>query len=965
MPSTLEFLQAVLPFSGDYCAVTIINKKAKQRFFNTVEELADFVTKTDKLLDGDAALYHGCAAYIANDRTKQRAIRSLWLDIDVGPDKPYADLEEALKHVREFVTHAGLPNPILVCSGNGVHVYWPLDVELSVEQWTPLAQALKAACQKFGLRAGPERTADRASILRPPGTTHRKGKPPRPVVCGPLAGPYKLEAFNGLHASSNHREHIVLIRSGSSRNNNAPLADYLNVHSPEPIDFDKLSKDCAQVGSFRSTRGNISEPIWYAVLGVFGFAYDGDRVAHEWSSGHPNYSFNETQGKLDRVKQLSGPTTCEKIKSLNPTLCEGCTFGSSTPLEAGRTLSPVLRPGIHTEDKKGTETPQEDNVVLEGMAIEGHPEYQFKKGGLYHVTSQTKGTKGPPAEVKLSDQPIRISAVHVGEIEREKYFYHFQHYKPHNGWHDVIVKPSEVHGQTMSATLANHGMVIHDPVRFHMYIKDSVDSLNRKRRAEMSYQQFGWKEGGKFLFGDRLYGPNGCEPAAIHQGLKFRSQWLKPAPGGSLLGWKDAVDNLMGRGSEGMSLTVLASFASVLMPFFDAQEGGAALNLMTRHSGAGKTTALSGALTVWTSDPRALELISIDTKVSKALSLGALCNIPCIYDEFDNKDPDAVHEFFTMFTSGRDKMRGNADATVTLNAASWRMLFITASNASIQDTIMSTGRSEAPAMRVLELPVESSGTMKPSELMDIAKKLYANGGWAGEAFISYLVQPGVVEWVRDKLSELLDEITERGGFKKEHRFWVRALAAIGCAALIVEELGLVSFNTHRIMEWALEHFGQNSKTLKAEPVSMIEHLSAYLNASIGETLIMPGEAEGRRLFAPIGAVPKYRVNIRIEVKNEICYLAIQPLRKWLEANAGGGYTELLRELFKAHMLKDAAIPKTLTVGTEMSSGQVKCVMFDIGHPKFTGFMREVKQEAKHTAIIRKLIDGPRGTRPVK
>ena len=953
MPTTLEFLQAILPPTGQYCAVTIVNGHAKQHFFSTIENLAEGVRLADKQLEGtNGAIYHGCSSYSGASRSQQSVelIKSFWLDIDTGDGKPYSDLETAISRLRDFVVHYSLPDPILVCSGTGLHVYWRLEEAVTRETWQPIAQALKDACHTFGLGAGPERTADAASILRPPGSTHRKGNP-RPVVCGPLSPPVKLEVFNGLLAGRSNSApsavHTTLIRNGRVyRSKSTLLADCSNIYAPEAIDFEKLTEQCGQFRTFRDTAGNISEPLWYALLGVLGFTYDGAKKAHEWSSGHPKYSFQETEGRLKRVKELSGPTTCAHIKGINPSGCVGCAFGSSTPLDAGRrtysdSISEQSIPASSEASMVETSLPQ--------FAVEGYSQWQYKDGGLYwcHEDITKKAV-----EVKLSSFPVRISSVHVGEINHDQYYYHFQHYKPHGGWKDLIVRPSHVHGQSMVSAMADLGIVVHDPVKFNLYIKDSVDSINKKHDAEMSYEQFGWK-GDKFLYGDQLYDADGAETAAISPELRLRSQWLRPARGGSLAGWKQAVDNLMGRGSEGMSFTVLASFASVLMPFFEANEGGAVINLMTRHSGAGKTTALSGAMTVWATDPRALELISIDTKVSQGVSLGALCNLPCIYDEFDNKDPEKVREFMVMFTSGRDKLRGNSDATLIHTASSWRMMLLTASNASIADTISSLGRSDAPAMRVLELPVESSGTMKPSELVELSKQLYANAGHAGEAFVRYLVQPDVTDWVREKLRELLDEIYEKCGFQKEHRFWARALAAIGCAALIVEELGLISFSTDRIMKWALDHFSQGAKERVAEPRSMLEHLAAYLNESIGSTLTMPGPSEGRKLFAIVGEKPKSRIHVRIELKGSTCYVEEAPLRKWLEQNAGGGYAELVRDLRRYHMLIGDRVAKTLSAGTEIESGQVRCMVFDIGHPKFSGVIREVEKTVGHPINLRR------------
>src|SRR6185312_6408870 len=706
--------QAILPSSGRYCATVIVNKRSKQYFYSSVKDLAESALSLDRQLEGtDGAVYHGCASYADDKRTQStvNAVRSFWLDIDTGPGKPYADLETAIQRLRDFIAHYRLPDPTLVCSGTGLHVYWRLEEAITREAWQPIAQALKNACHTFGLEAGPERTADCASILRPPGSTHRKGTA-RPVICGPLSPPVSLEAFDGLGSYQTNigreRSSVSLVRNGRRyRAITSLLSDCSNIYAPEAINFDVLAEGCAQIRQLRDNNtiyGNVYEPMWYALLGVLGFCYNGNETAHKWSSVHPNYDKTLTEKQLKRVKELSGPTTCAHIKGINPSGCIGCSFGSSTPLEAGRSRTDFR------ETDATSAAPSSMETSLPDFAIEGLSQWQFKHGGLYYCVQETNKA---PLDVKVASFPVRISSIHTGEINKDKHYYVFQHRTPQGGWKDVIIKPSQVYGQAVVGTMADLGVDVRDPIKFQLYVKDSVEYIKQKRKMETSYEQFGWK-GDKFLYGERLYGPEGWEHVALAPTLRQRAQWLCPTPGGSLEGWKQAVDNLMGRGSEGMSFTVLASFASVLMPLFDVDEGGAVINLMTRHSGAGKTTSLCGARSVWAADPRALELVNIDTRVSKAISLGMLCNLPCLYDEFDTKDPYVVRDFMEMFTSGRDKMRGAADATIIQNAASWRMLLIAANNSSIQESIVSYGKSEAPALRVLEFPVESSGTLKPS-----------------------------------------------------------------------------------------------------------------------------------------------------------------------------------------------------------------------------------------------------------
>ena len=85
-----------------------------------------------------------------------------------------------------------------------------------------------------------------------------------------------------------------------------------------------IANSCEQVRTLRDSKGKVTEPLWYACLGVLAFAEDGEQYAHEWSSGDARYTEEETQGRLDRARQLSGATTCRRFHELKYEVCERC-----------------------------------------------------------------------------------------------------------------------------------------------------------------------------------------------------------------------------------------------------------------------------------------------------------------------------------------------------------------------------------------------------------------------------------------------------------------------------------------------------------------------------------------------------------------------------------------------------------------------------------------------------------------
>jgi hypothetical protein len=150
----LQFLRLILPDRGYYVAwIKTSDGQKYNRFASTVEELWTVIKEADGA--GHAA-YHACASFreAKHDprgtlqsqrrfgRTKHNSLggKSLWLDVDAGPGKPYPDCLSAEHAVARFCEATGLPAPVCVHSGLGLHVYWPLQHVLDPEIWERYAR---------------------------------------------------------------------------------------------------------------------------------------------------------------------------------------------------------------------------------------------------------------------------------------------------------------------------------------------------------------------------------------------------------------------------------------------------------------------------------------------------------------------------------------------------------------------------------------------------------------------------------------------------------------------------------------------------------------------------------------------------------------------------------------------------------------------------------------------------------
>jgi hypothetical protein len=353
----IRFLRLVLPEEGRglYCAAIKMQKGLRHIFVETIDELLSVIEEADR--DGHT-VYHALAVFKDNSSRKQKnavGAKAFWLDIDAGRKKPYPNWQAAADAVKGLCVANNLPLPVIVISGYGLHVYWPLQTTLDPATWKRYASGLKNLCTKHDLKTDPSPTANIVCVLRTPGTHHRKDGGNRIVTCAPECldnGPYALDKFAVL------LEHAPEERSKASPMPVGPMPAHLlgkarrglaeqaliGLRQYEPTSAILIAEKCEQVRELRDTKGCIPEPLWYAGLGVLAFCPDGDQLGHEWSRGYEGYTEGETQERLDRARTLTGATTCKHFHDLNPSICERCPHRGNikSPIALGiQQLSPL------------------------------------------------------------------------------------------------------------------------------------------------------------------------------------------------------------------------------------------------------------------------------------------------------------------------------------------------------------------------------------------------------------------------------------------------------------------------------------------------------------------------------------------------------------------------------------------------------------------------------------------------
>lgn len=916
-----QFLRKILPDEGWLCCWVIpngcetkedISRRSWHEWVRTPEELAEKILG----LDTDPAVhtvYHACASFIGHGgkhgRTSSRAryARALWLDIDAGQNKEYKTFQEAYEAVQAFCTKAELPNPLYVGSGYALHVYWPFTENVSPELWKEYALGLKTLCKGMGLHADPSRTSDIASILRPIGTHNRKNPlDPRIVSWAGDIEAYDPNIFSFLRT-----------KKPSWKNTREGMEPNANPY--------QIASQCAQMRRFRDTQGLMPEPDWKACLGVLAFCDKGDAVAHEWSQGDARYSPQETTQKLEASRVLTGPITCAHFELLND-LCKGCLFKGriTTPVQLGR----------------GAPIPEEIvKISVDAPELPDVGAFSHVGGALFF---RRESKDGKIIHDRITQYPIIVESILKSELNSDSYSLVLMHKPPHDMWQKTVIPLKVLFSSSGIAEVMGRGIVVHNADLFKMYIRESMDMLNATQRAQMQYEQFGWKEDDTaFLIGDRLYTSEGVRIGVGNKTVQQRMKGLGPQLGASLDVWKEHINKLFAKGFEAQGFAVIAAFSAPFMRWQSRTEGGAIISLVSRASGKGKTVALTAAASVW-GRLDTMKQISTDTRVSRGIGMGVMGNLPVFRDEFNLRDPEILRDEIQIFTEGRDKQRGSKEGGLVDMGAAWQTLMIAGSNSSLTDTLRSARNGEPMSRRVIEAIVDIPKTAEHWKGDQLQTIIDDNAGVAGDIFIRHILQPANMAFLRDLLPKTREELIIKHGLTSEKRFVARTLAGIAVAAIVVKEVGLLDFSVDRIIEWAESKFLSTDDAAYEYMDTPVFMLARFLSENLPHTLVMP---EAGRTRMPAIKMPMHKLIVRQELKPPRIYIETKAIRSWLQREEQP-WKDFIDDLYDKDVLINRHRLITLSAGTELATGQVPCIELKADHPLLTGMLVEVEKQER-------------------
>lgn len=962
---TEDFLGHILPTGGHYAMAIIKDKRVIHKFFTDIPTMATAILETG----GEPKPYNVYFAVASFGEEPSRtqsnvvAIKALFADVDCGPDKEYADWKAGLFALQLYLAASGMPMPLVVHSGRGLHLYWVLQRDLSKAEWQPLADSLKESFAKHGFKADPAVTADAARILRPIGTYNAKnGKEVRllgsvPAYVAPeylankLSGAVtidlKVNAVPPIPASMKARTSVV----GSL----APTPTYA------PSDPEELASKCKQIAWMVTNQDKVTEPQWHGLSGIAAYCVDPDATMVAWSNKHPDFNEAEALSKMHRWKEKStGPTTCQRMEILRPNGCRGCTFKARITTPASLSQVYAAAPDPAQYDDVEAPPPVSDPSLMEVP-------FPFLRTPDNKIVANIDGV-----HVNVCD--FRIYPTRYGRDDGLGYeTVSFTWDRPNAGWQDITVRQAHLNHKNpeFGTSIADQGILLNGTTykveTFQMLLRAYADQLRRRTSMTNLYTTNGWKnEFGEFVIGNNIIklqkdkttrtDPITMGRATHNMGDKM---WIKS---GSMEEWTKFTQIF---DSGFMPTAAFVLLVSLGNPLYGYSRGirGLTMNLFSPESGTGKTLTQTIAQSAW-GDPSTLHISGSFTQPSLYNRLAVSGNLPVTIDEGTTIDNKNIPNMIYSISQGVDKLRLTRSANEA-ELKTWGTTMIVSSNKSFANILSVGGGNAAQEARLLEFYMPHNPLLADST--GIGRKMYQSmfkhHGHAGHRMVEIYMHLGY-----DAMCDLIEAtratFSDKYGYRfaGADRFVEQSFIQAEIAGQLAKKYGVIAFDPDVVIRHALRQLSLTAVNSVALKRDCFDHIIEYMNERKANTVNV--YYHNNIAVQDNTVQPKGAIYVRLELTRDaphatlfnrgIAYLDQVDFRRWLlEKNYD--WKAISDELVKENA--DRTPPsKRLSLGrhTAYKTAQVYVLGVDLTHDRMVDILRNEDTARHDTALLTKL-----------
>lgn len=936
---TLDFLGRVLPSDGLYCVASFEpgDDRPRHGYFDSVEKL----TQVIQSLNGRGQnTYYAISTFKEKRRKQDFVDRTKVVAIDVdcgvaknGKPKPFPDAQAGAKALVEFVKACGLPMPMIVSSGNGLHVYWILTEAVDPNRWLPLAHAMKAACLHHNFTPDIGVTGDSARILRPIGCVNPHGGKTATLVRDAADVTYdQLWSVLSAYTSGSSYEPPVQQGTGSK------LLDALAIkHEYAPTKPQKVIDSCQQVRWGVENQNDVNEPFWWKLMGIAAYCENPVETAIKWSEQYSLFDQTQTINKIENWKGgADGPTHCEKFTLERPKGCDGCKFKGKikSPANLGTQLAEVKSAAADID-------PMASNIPVPKP---------FKR--------TTAGMKMVIDDTDIDVCKFDIYPTGYGRDEGLGYeVVRFMWNRQHVGWVELVLRQALLTdgSREFPTVIADQGIVLfnkNQTAAFQMLLRSYMEELKHRRGLTNLYASMGWKGSyDEFVVGSTLLrrdssGNINTEHINLASAIGRVSEDMYGTKG-SLQEWINFTHVLQSGDLKLHKFLLGFSFATPLLKISGLK--GLILSLYGK-TGGGKTLGQYMMQSIW-GNPDILHFGGKFTQNSLFSRMALHGNLPMTVDEMTMLDREEAGDLIYWTSQGRDKARLTR-ASEEKATKEWATTMTVSTNESLHSMLYAGGHAtDAKLARLLEFTVQPHPLFTKNSTVgrQIHAFLMNNYGFVGQEFMRQLMSMGAGA-MKAMLDHSIAEFPAKYGvtFSGDERFWEIGVVLSDLGNKLAKEFGLIQYEYEDATEWAVSELKSMKSSVATNRMDAFDALGEFINEHMDATLTVmhtPGQKPMRDNNRPYIAditvrYDLYRKTFDGHFESGTVLLERTRLRRWLSTR-GYDYKTFVKEFEdegiiatpksqKAYFGKDVGIkiPQCYVVGVNLNHPRLQGVLDD-------------------------------------
>jgi hypothetical protein len=939
--------------------------------FSDIDEAVANISMWDA--EPETTIYFSVGAFANNrvtrpdgrEKIERKQVQATWfktlaLDLDIGGKTPYATKAEGMKAMMPALAAIGMPDPMVISSGNGVHLYWPLVQAVSREHWEKASIAFRIALEEQGVVIDTSKIHDPSMVLRPVGTHHKKQQPWKEVKCVADCPDYDPASLFTILKPWFNKGPVAKKATASRKGGKSSILDA--VLNSNDVNLDAVASRCNQVKALVESGGvldavgrNVDEPLWRASLGLAKHCVDVKEAVIKIAGKHPDFDLDASMAKLERWNG-TGPTTCAKFEQFCAKGCEGCP-------SRGNITSPAQL-SVATETEIVTEAGEEFTFTLpKGYAIQNNNIMREVKTEI--TTTDANGNEVAQEVIEfdhVSPYEMHITGVYHDPESKKSAFKMLTKY-PMTGWketeHEITVLATI--GKDFSGFLLNQQIYIKNAgqqEKVRSYLMDYLSMVQQQAPTGLDFVNFGWQEDGSFMCGQTVLGsPTGTVDTRLRGPAANFSKLI--GPHGERSEWVRAMEMLTLPGTDNIRASILTGTVGILGPV--AGNATAIVSIYSHETTTGKSLSIIGVNSL-IGYPKELFLSQKDTANALYKMRGVLNNLPCCIDEMTASDDRDMADIGYTLSSGREKISMTKERELR-EPAKWCGPTHVTSNISMYQKFENAQSGNDPLKaRCLEFIQDDREFVATREDgrsngYDFYALLEKNNGWAFPELVQVVIDKGGPEAVWN-WSEASFNKTFSFVFEPQERFYRTLLIASWGMGRIGQALGMFPFDVKQTIEYMIDRVKQTRRAAIENKSDVFDTIGQYIMEH-NDRLVHCTEVYGtgkEQVTQPAPEKAVARVKVVYDSNNPVMPGSVISInstlfKAWLNRTKDS-MDRVERELESNGALIAKRDRVTMFKGCrDRSPGQTHCLIVNLNHPRFVSTLTGTSSREQSPVLL--------------